>query len=126
MNKKFVTPDAIRKRVRDYNNSKAGLKVRAEYKKRNLERIKEYNRLYHEKRVARAKLLGLCIVCLRPKQQRDKVSCNSCLKKIANNARKSKEIINCQVKGCDRKATHKVKHNNKLLNEVLSEQSHEL
>ena len=79
-------------RMYKYNHTKEGRAVRAEYRKRNLLRTREYIREYMRKRAIKAKEQGVCVICLKPKGEDGTISfCGFHKEVIRRNAKKRRK-----------------------------------
>jgi hypothetical protein len=75
-----------RKRSRDYQKSDSGKMKVQEYKEKNLQRIRKYNRDYFANRRREAAALGLCATCLKVKEANGTLFCDKCRDRMRVNA----------------------------------------
>jgi hypothetical protein len=80
--------EKVRARMKKYNKSPHGSKVREEYRDKNRVKLREYMRKYFEDRRNRAKKLGLCANCLgSSKEANGTILCDKCLAVMRKNSK---------------------------------------
>ena len=79
-----------RERSRNYQKSDNGKMKVQEYKERNIQRIREYNRNYFANRRREADSLGLCATCLKAKEANGTLFCDRCRDRMRLNAKKQR------------------------------------
>lgn len=110
--------EKARKRMKHYAKTEKGLKVRAEYREHNRERIRKYMREYFQKRREQGAKTGLCGNCQKREHLPNITSCKECRDTIRRNAKKQRERDNRTSGGRNMKIQSTISKKERIASEI--------